>query len=216
MTDNNLVTIATPSYNSSKFISETINSVLAQTYKNWEMIVVDDCSTDNSRDIAASFVDIDSRIRLIKSEEKGGPAAARNIGISEAKGRYVAFLDSDDLWLPEKLSLQVKFMQANKCTISYTAYKKIDEEGNVISNIIHVPERATYSTLLSTNCIACLTAMYDSEVLGKVYLPEVGHEDYALWLRILKMGHEAYGLNECLALYRVRSNSVSGNKLKAA
>ncbi|MCK4293064.1 MAG: glycosyltransferase family 2 protein [Planctomycetes bacterium] len=211
------VSVITPAFNSAPFIKDTIESVRAQTYKNWEMIVVDDASKDSTCQIIEQWARKDERISLLRLSQNKGPAESRNSGIKAAKGRYIAFLDSDDIWLPDKLSLQIKFMQKHKCALSYTAYRKIDKDGNPISNTIKVPEIVTYKKLLSSNFIACLTAMYDSKILGKVYMPDIlKRQDYCLWLKILKMGYEAYGLNECLSLYRVRSNSVSRNKIKAA
>jgi len=211
------VSVITAAFNSAPFIEDTIRSVRAQTYRNWEMIVVDDCSEDNTHQIIEQWARKDDRICLIKFSKNRGTATSRNAAIKAAKGRYIAFLDSDDIWLPDKLSLQIKFMQEHKCALSYTAYRKIDKDGNPKSNTIKIPEIVTYKKLLSSNFIACLTAMYDSKILGKVYMPDIlKRQDYCLWLKILRMGHNACGLNECLALYRIRTNSVSSNKLKAA
>lgn len=211
----NLVSIITPSYNSSKFIEETIKSVLSQNYQDWEMIIVDDCSVDNSYEIAKRFSVVDCRIKVIRLEKNSGVAMARNAGINAANGRYIAFLDSDDLWLPQKLEKQIAFMREKDAVLSYTAYKKMDEAGRIRDGVVQVREKVSYSDLLSTCDIGCLTAIYDSHKIGKLLMPVVNHEDYALWLKILKKGFIAHGLNEPLAIYRVRKNSVSGNKLKA-
>jgi len=216
MDNSPLVSIITPAFNSVAFIGDTIKSVQDQAYQNWEMIIVDDCSEDNTCQIVEQFAKTDSRIRLIRHPQNMGPARSRNTAIETAKGRYIAFLDSDDIWLPTKLAEQTDFMGKHECAVSCTAYKKIDENGKIISSLIEVSAKTNYQKLLFSNVIGNLTTMYDVEKLGKVYLPLVKHEDYGLWLTILKMGYEAYGLNECLALYRVRTNSVSGDKMKAA
>ncbi len=216
MDTENCVSIITPSYNSERFIKKTIESVLSQTYTNWEMLIVDDGSTDDSPSLIEKHTRIDGRIKLLRLKRNSGVATARNTAIAEAKGRYIAFLDSDDLWMPEKLEKQLRFMGEKDAVITCTAYLKMDEPGNIKDEIVNVPERTTYSELLKSNSIACLTAMYDIKRIGKVYMCNVGHEDYTVWLRILRMGHDAYGLNQPLAIYRVRDSSLSGNKLKVA
>ncbi len=216
MNDIGLVSIITPLYNSEKFLPYTIESVINQTYKNWELLIVDDMSTDNSLQIAMQYAQCDSRIKVIQLKENSGPAIARNVAIEAAKGKYIAFLDSDDLWLPTKLENQLKFMNDKNISFSYTAYKKIDEDGTY-RGIIWVPERITYNKLLDTNVIGCLTAIYDAEKLGKIYMPNIAkRQDYALWLKILKKEKQAFGINVPLAVYRVRKGSVSSNKFKAA
>ncbi len=211
-----MVSIITPSCNSLKFIGETISSVMSQTYQDWEMIIVDDNSTDGSCRLIDTYVKQDTRIVMVRLEKNRGVAFARNAGIEMAKGRYIAFLDSDDLWLPRKLEKQVSFMRGKDAVLSYTAYKKINEDGSSRKDVMSVPRSVTYDSALDSNSIGCLTAMYDAQQLGKLYMPLVKHEDYALWLQILKKGHTAYGINEVLALYRTRKTSVSGNKLRAA
>lgn len=212
-----LCSIITPAYNTAPFIKDTIGSVLAQKHQDWEMIIVDDCSDDGTREIASGEAEKDGRIRLLINKENRGQAAARNAAIRAAKGRYIAFLDSDDLWAPEKLSKQIAFMREKKSPLSYTAYRKIDESGNILGDL-PVPGKAGYGSLLYTNCIGCLTAVYDVGRLGKQYFPTflTKHEDYMLWLKILKKMKTAHGLDEPLAFYRVRQNSVSRNKMKAA
>ena len=211
-----IVSIIIPTHNSVQFISETIKSVLDQSFSDWEMIIVDDCSTDNSVEVVRSFVDIDLRIKLIQLFENSGAAVARNKAIEVAQGRYIAFLDSDDLWLPDKLEKQLGFMQANDYPFSYAAYDKIDENGQVFGHI-GVPDRVCYSDLLKTCSIGCLTAMYDTEYFGKVYMPLIRkRQDLGLWLKLLKKTKYAYGLNETLGLYKVRSDSISANKKSAA
>lgn len=211
-----LVTIVTANYNAEKFIEDTINSVLAQTYPNWEMIIVDDCSTDSSIKIIEQYTKTDNRIRLIRLDKNSGPAVARNRAIEEANGRYIAFLDSDDLWLPKKLEKQLAFMESNNIAFSYSAYDLIDEEGSDLGHF-SVPEKQSYKDLLKTCPIGCLTAIYDTKILGKVTMPLIlKRQDYGLWLKLLKQIEYAYGLNETLAVYRIRKNSISSNKFKAA
>ena len=211
---NELISIITPSYKSERFIFKTIYSVLSQTYKNWEMIIIDDVSPDKSNKIIKEYIKQDSRIKLIKLEKNSGPAVARNRAIKEAKGRYIAFLDADDLWMTEKLEKQLAFMQEKDCALSYTAYETMSEDGRKLNTTINPPKELTYKELLKSNRIGCLTAMYDTEKLGKVYMPLIKkRQDYGLWLRILRGIDIAYGMDEVLATYRVMSNSVSSNKV---
>ena len=211
-----LVTIITPSYKSERFIAQTIESVLAQTYENWEMIVVDDVSLDNSNEIIEEYCKKDSRIKLIKLEQNSGAAVARNRAIEEAKGRYIAFLDADDMWKPEKLEKQIDFMQKNNYSFTYTAYEKVDEFGKVFGKM-GIPSQVSYSDLLKTCVIGCLTVIYDAEKLDKVYMPLIRkRQDFGLWLKILKKVDFAYGINESLAFYTVRDDSISANKKSAA
>ena len=216
MSDLGLVSIIMPLYNSEKFLSSSIESVVKQTYKNWELIIVDDRSTDNSLQKAIEYMKKDNRIKIIKLQENSGPAIARNTGIEAANGKFIAFLDSDDMWLPDKLELQLNFMRKTNASFSYTAYKKVNEDGEY-RGIVSVPESVTYKKLLNTNVIGCLTAIYNCENLGKIYMPNIKkRQDYALWLKILKKEEQAYGLNIPLAIYCVRNASVSSNKFKAA
>lgn len=210
------VSIVTPSYNSERFIGLSIESVLSQTYTNWEMLIVDDASTDRTVSIAERYGRGDDRIKLIRLKQNSGVASARNTGIREAQGRFIAFLDSDDLWMPEKLEKQVRFMEKNNASLACTAYLKMNAEGVVQKRFIDVPNKITYPMILKSNRIGCLTAMVDVRRIGKHYMSDVGHEDYTLWLKILKRGHIAYGLNLPLAIYRMRNASLSGNKLKAS
>lgn len=212
-----LVSIIMPSYNSAKFIPTTIESVLNQAYQNWEMIIVDDTSSDSSNDIIDDFIQRDNRIKLIKLDKNSGPAIARNRAIEEAKGRYIAFLDSDDLWTPDKLSKQISFMQKHDVALSYTGYYRIEEASGEIIDRIYVPKKVNYSELLKQNIIGCLTVIYDTEKIGKVYMPDIlKRQDFGLWLKILKKVPYAYGLDEPLAYYRVRTTSVSSNKMLAS
>lgn len=210
------VSIITPAYNAENNISDCINSVLSQTYENWEMFIVDDASTDNTVSIIKHYQSLDKRIKLINSSKNKGPAMARNLAIAAATGRYIAFLDSDDLWLSHKLSTQLEFMNNQHVVLCYSSYKVINENGIELSNY-RIPKLAVnYKTLLKGCIIGNLTAIYDSKILGKVYMEDVGHEDYTLWLKILKNVDFAYGINDVLAEYRISSHSVSRNKIKSA
>lgn len=209
------VSIITPCYNASQYISYTIDSVLNQTYANWEMIIVDDCSTDNSSDIIKQFISGDTRIKYFKTDNpSGSPVLPRNIGIEKATGRYIAFLDSDDIWLPTKLEEQLKLFKDEKTAVVFSNYEKISETGERNQRIIIAPKETNYHNLLKGNVIGNLTGIYDTEKVGKVYCKDIRHEDYVLWLSILKKGYIAKNTNTVTALYRVRENSVSSNKLK--
>ncbi len=210
------VSIIMPNYNCEKFIAETINSVLSETYTNWELLIVDDCSTDKSIDIIKDYCEKDSRIKLFINEKNSGAAATRNRAIKEATGRWIAFLDSDDLWLPEKLEQQLHFMVENNISFSFTEYEVIDELGTTKTVFKPTKDTYTYNDILKTCSIGCLTAVYDTTALGKVYMPESAtkREDVACWLSILRDGTPAYCAHIPLARYRVRSRSVSSNKIK--
>jgi len=210
----NLVSIITPNYNSEKFISETIDSVIAQTYQNWEMIIIDDVSTDNSIDIIHKYIKNDTRIQLIRLSNNSGAAVARNKGIEKAKGKFIAFVDSDDLWSPFKLETQLKLMLKNNIAFSYSPYKLIDEDGKSLNKIKIPLAKIDYKELLKENQIGCLTAMYDQEILGKCYMPLIRkRQDYGLWLSILKKVQYGYSVTENLEIYRIRKNSISSNKV---
>lgn len=211
-----LVSIITPMYNSEATIAETIESVLAQTYTGWEMVIVDDCSTDASGSIVKSYQKRDARIQYYKRDKKSSVANARNYAINIAKGYYLAFLDSDDLWEKDKLQKQIDFMVRNNAGFCYSACATIDEKGNKTGKIRNVKDYADYGMLLKGNFIPCLTVVVEKKLFDKIEFPEIKHEDYAVWLSILKTGVKAYGINEVLAYYRVNSNSVSANKFKAA
>lgn len=210
-----LVSIITPLYNSEKYIAETIESVLAQTYMNWEMIIVDDCSKDSSVKIVEKYQKQDKRIRLYRNQKNNGGAKTRNTGIQKAKGKYIAFLDSDDLWKKEKLDKQISFMENLECNFSYTKYERISEEGKKLNLISKIPEILNYKELLKINPIGCLTAIYNQEKLGKIYLPDIKiGQDFALWLEVMKKSKEARGLDINLAEYRCHNMSLSKNKKK--
>lgn len=211
-----LVSIITPNFNNQNTIGLTIQSVVDQSYSNWEMLIVDDCSSDKSIEEINTWCQKDSRIKLIKRGWNAGPAVTRNRGISEAKGRYIAFLDADDTWYPHKLETQIKFMQELNAPFSYASYRRVDESGKQIG-MVKVPKTITYDELLDTCKIGCLTACYDRQVLGTVYMPNIAkRQDFGLWLRLLGKTPKAFGIEECLGDYRVARNSVSSNKIVAA
>ena len=212
-----LVSIIMPNYNGEKFIAETIESVLNQTYTNWELLITDDCSTDNSVNIINSYADKDGRIKLLKNEKNSGAAQARNVALKEAKGKWIAFLDSDDMWLPEKLEKQIAFMTANGYKFSCTKYSHIDENSQPLHKVVISPKVIGKRKMFRYNYLGCLTVMYDADAIGVLQVnPEIGNgrNDYALWLKAVKK-ENCYYLDEALALYRVRTSSLShGKKLR--
>jgi glycosyltransferase involved in cell wall biosynthesis len=218
MFDNSsLISIITPCCNSAKYISQTIESVLVQTYQNWEMLIVDDCSTDGSDKIVKQYCNSDTRIKYYGIESpSGSPTKPRNIGIENAQGRYIAFLDSDDIWLPSKLENQMKYFDYEKVAIVFSYYEKMSENGIRKGRIIISPNLVTYKELLHGDCIGFSTAIYDTVKVGKFYFQFIGAEDYAYWLSILRSGYIARNTNTVEVLYRVRDNSISTNKLKAS
>ncbi|NHC41258.1 glycosyltransferase family 2 protein [Bacillus sp. MM2020_1] len=212
-----LVSIITPSYNAGLFIERTIASVRKQTFQNWEMIIVDDCSTDNTPAILEHYKKEDERIHVIFLNQNGGAAVARNIALQQAKGRFVAFLDSDDCWKPEKLTRQLSFMLNNKYAFTFTGYELITNEGVLLNKQISAPAEISYDDMLKNTIIGCLTVMIDRKKAGDIQMPNIRtRQDLATWLAILKQGINAYGLNENLAEYRVGNPSISRNKWKAA
>jgi len=210
------VSIITPVYNSAKFIEETIESVQNQTYTNWEMIFVDDGSKDNSVEIIKNYQQGDERIRLYILDKNSGSGVARNKAILESKGEIIAFLDSDDIWVKEKLEKHVAFMVEKDAAFSHSSYGFIDEKGEIIKKTYHVSNvPVTYKKLLKRTEISCLTAMYDVRKTGKQYMPELMRkQDYGLWLSILKLGFNSIPLDQELAFYRQRRNSATSNKFK--
>ena len=209
----NLVSIITPNYNCGRFISQTIESVLAQTYTDWEMLIVDDCSTDGSYEIALEYASKDSRIKVFRNEQNSGAAISRNRAIEESKGEYLAFLDSDDLWMPEKLEKQIAFMQENDCDFSFTEYEHIDEENHSLLKIARTIKHLTYRKMMMHCWPGCLTVVYKQDLKNKIYANDIKkNNDHALFLRVLKTCHNAMGLNDCLAKYRIRKGSISRKK----
>ena len=214
---NKKISIITPSYNSEIFIEECINSVITQSYMDWEMIIVDDCSTDNSRELILKFAKEDNRIKTIFLDENVGAAEARNVAIRQAKGKYIAFLDSDDIWKSDKLEKQIEFMKNNNIAFSFTSYQSMSEDGMEKYSVIKAPKKMTYHSYLRNTLIGCLTVIIDREKTGDFEMPNIrSSHDMALWLLIMKRGFLAYGLNENLAYYRIVSNSNTSKKWKAA
>jgi teichuronic acid biosynthesis glycosyltransferase TuaG len=211
-----LASIIMAAYNSEAFIGETIASVQAQTLGDWELLVADDGSTDRTAAIVATAAAEDSRIQLIRLEHNAGVARARNEALAAAQGRFIAFLDSDDLWLPQKLEHQIAFMQAQDVAVSYTAYRRIDEAGQRTGRLISPPRRLGYRDLLQNTAIATLTGMVDTAKTGPIQMVEARRDDYILWLSLLKRGYLAYGLQEDLARYRVVRESLSRKPMRSA
>lgn len=211
-----LVSIICPSYNSSLYISKTIESVISQSYSNWELLIVDDGSTDMSYDVIMKYAQIDKRIICFKFNENRGVAHARNFALEKANGRYIAFIDSDDLWLNFKLDLQISFIQEHGIPFTYSSYFVINDSSDVIAKFIPNP-KLNYFNLLKTCSIGTLTVVYDSFKLGKhAMLPFSKGQDYCLWLKIHKQIKESYGLIQPLALYRRHINSTTANRIKSA
>ena len=198
-----------PSYNCGRFVRKTIESVLAQTYSNWELLFVDDCSTDDTETIVRSFND--TRIRYFRNEQNSGAAVSRNRALLEARGRWVAFLDSDDLWLPEKLEHQICFMEKNGCHFSYHEYEEIDEESQLLNVIVSGPGHLSKTGMFNYCWPGCLTVMYDTKEVGLVQIEDIKkNNDYALWLKACKKA-DCYLLKEILARYRKRKGSISNH-----
>jgi len=216
MSQSPLVSVITAAYNAEPFIAETIASVQAQSLADWEMLVADDASSDRTAEIVERFAAQDPRVRLIRLEQNGGVARARNAALTAAKGRYIAFLDSDDLWLPQKLERQVGFMQRHEAAVSYTSFRRIDEEGGSPGRLVKVPARLTYRQLLKNTAIATLTGMVDTAKTGPIRMTEARRDDYILWLSLLKRGFVAHGLREDLARYRVVRGSLSSKPKRSA
>lgn len=210
-----LVSVVMPVHNAGRFLEEAIRSVMAQTYGNWELLVVNDNSSDDSMEIAGKLAKEDCRIKIFENPTPTGyPATPRNMAVDMAKGQYIAFLDSDDVWLPCKLEHQLPFFaESENIGVVFSNYEKVDEETNRDNRVIKARKRTTYKQLLLGNVIGNVTAMYDVARVGKVYFPMVRHEDYAMWLSILKRGFIARNTGKVVALYRVSENSVSSRKV---
>ncbi len=210
------VSIITPTFNSSKYISETIIGVINQTYSNWELIIIDDKSTDNTIEIVKKIQAKENRIVLIESETNNGAGVARNRGLEIANGRYISFLDSDDIWEPTKLESQLGFMDKNDAAISFTGYSIMDESMVNVKSVINVPHKLDLHSYLKNTVIGMSTSMIDKSKVGDFRLNKIrSRQDGILWIELLKSGFIAYGLNEQLVKYRFRNDSVSANKLKA-
>lgn len=211
-----LVSIIVPVYNAGDYIEQTIAMVKAQTYENWELILVDDCSGDESKKKIEREPDKD-RIRLISKAVNEGAARARNTGIEAARGRYIAFLDADDVWMPEKLERELAFMEQKQAAFVFTAYEFGDDKAQGTGRVVHVPSVLPYEKALSRTVIFTSTVLLDTEKTGRkiIRMPEVKSEDTATWWKLLRSGFTAYGLDEVLTIYRRPSKSLSSNKLEA-
>lgn len=210
---NDLVSIIMPSYNAEKYIGDSVKSVLDQTYTNWELIIVDDCSTDGTEAIINSFAG-DSRIRFLKNEKNSGAAVSRNYALREAKGRWIAFLDSDDVWLPEKLEKQLSFMKENGYSFTYTDYR-IQLNGEWLPYINTAPDKVTKRLMYNYCYFSTITVMYDRNVVGLIQIADIKkNNDYAMWFQAVEKT-DCYRLPECLSYYIKHDNSISsGSKLK--
>ncbi|WP_125718533.1 glycosyltransferase family 2 protein [Flavobacterium ustbae] len=212
---NALVSILTPTYNTEKFIKSTIESAQNQTYTNWEMILVDDASTDNTVAIIEKFVQKDSRIKLFKLPENRGNGFARNAALEKATGKYIAYLDADDLWFSEKLEKQIQFLKTNNLHFTFSFYDSVNEEGNDLNRRVESPNPLTYKQLFFCNYVGNLTAIYDVDYFGKIILEtSQKRQDWRIWLTILKQIKVAMPVPESLAFYRIRKDSISSSKFK--
>jgi len=217
MKERDLISIIMPAYNCEKYIAAAVQSVIEQTYDNWELIIVNDCSTDNTPNIIKDFQRKDSRIKIYENAQNLGVSATRNRCISEASGEWVAFLDSDDMWDARKLDLQIKYAQKNTAGFIFTGASYIDENGEKYKGIFEIPEKAAYKDLLKQNVISCSSAMAKREYFDDVKMENDDiHEDFCVWLRILRSVDFAHGINEPLLIYRITRASKSGNKMKSA
>ena len=209
-----LVSIITPVYNAEKFIQDTIHSVQNQSYQHWEHLLVDDCSSDNSQIIIEELARKDSRIKYFKLDKNWGPAVARNKAIELAQGRYLAFLDADDLWFEFHLKASLDFMKINSHAFVFASFKRSNENLEFVYSDFVVPEKVSYTDILKSNSIGCLTVVVDTQILGKKYMPLIRkRQDMGLWLKYLKEAQYAYGIRKPHAIYRIRENSLSRNKL---
>lgn len=203
-----------PSYNTGKYIAETIESVLVQTYKDWELIIVDDCSTDDTDEVVKKYLS-DKRIEYLKNSHNSGAAVSRNRALREAKGKWIAFLDSDDLWMPEKLEKQIDFMEKNDYHFSYTNYEEIDEKSVPNGRFVTGPKHITKQGMYNYCWPGCLTVMFDKGIVGLIQIADIKkNNDYAMWLKVCQKA-DCYLLNKCLAKYRKsRKGSVSTHSIK--
>lgn len=213
-----LVSIVMPTYNSALFIEESLNSVISQEYINWELLIIDDKSTDSTVKIIEKVLENEKRIKLVKLNENKGQAYARNIGIKKSKGEYLTFIDSDDLWNEKFLSKMISFMKVNNLNIAYSSFERMNESLSESFGVLHCKKEVSFRDLLKNNYLSCLSTIINIKNIGKVYfLEEYKHEDHIFWLHILKNKVSlAIGLDENLATYRIRKNSTSRNKIKAA
>jgi teichuronic acid biosynthesis glycosyltransferase TuaG len=213
-----LVSIITPAYRCASVVGETIQSVLNQTYPHWELLIAEDCSPDETREVIRRWTHVDQRIKLIEMPRNGGPALARNAALTQASGRWVAFLDSDDLWLPQKLERCLEFAAKHGASFVYTGFRRIPATGGEPGRYISVPATLNYHQLLGNTAIATSTVMLDTEQTGSIRMRKTYYDDFDCWLQVLKRkpGALAWGLDEDLMRYRVMNQSVSRNKVRSA
>jgi teichuronic acid biosynthesis glycosyltransferase TuaG len=210
-----LVSVITPTYNCAEFIGKTIESVRSQTYEYWEMIIVDDCSTDNTEMVVKNFTAMDKRIKYFRLASNSGAAVARTTAMKIASGEYMAFIDSDDIWYENKLEKQIRFMKRNNVFFTCTSYEQIDESGKLLNKVIKSIPRTSYNRLLLDCPVGNSSVMYNVEKMGKFCVPNIlKRNDDALWLQMLKKEKYIYGIKDVLMKYRIRQNSISSNKLK--
>lgn len=215
--DFGLISIIMAAYNTEKTIEQAINSVLSQTYTNFELLVVNDCSTDRTAELVKSIAAKDSRVRLISNVKNSGVSYTRKHGLEEAKGSWIAILDSDDAWAPKKLEKQIDLQRRTNADLLFTGSAFMDSDGQPIDWYLHAPAEVTYRQLLKQNVLSNSSALVRKELYAKYYAIGDGmHEDFAIWLSILKEGKKAYGVDEPLLIYRIAKSSKSGNKVKAA
>jgi len=213
MNNSPLVSVIMPSYNSSAYIEEAIKSVQKQTYKNWELWVIDDFSEDHTKERVENLMILDQRLRLIVNAENLGAGLSRNKGIDAANGAFIAFLDADDIWLPKKLQLQIDFMQQHDLAMTFASYLLMDDSGKQTGKMVKALPKLTYKKLLTSNYVGNLTGIYNVEKLGKIYAPLFRkRQDWALWISILEKIGETKAIDEVLASYRIRKDSISQNK----
>lgn len=211
------VSVIIPSFNSYEYTKRAIESVINQSEKSIEILITDDWSSDGTYEKLKKQFNKTSEVKIFQLPQNMGPAHARNNSIKYSNGRFIAFLDSDDVWYEDKLSIQLAFMEKHRVPFSYTAYQTVDDKGNLIRGKINVPNTLSYNDLLRTCDIYCSTVIYDTNYFGKVLMPKIRkRQDYGLWLKLLKKTDLAYGINEVLMRYQLTSNSVSRNKFKAA
>lgn len=212
-----MVSVIMPCYNMENYVADSIASVQRQSYPHWELLIVDDASTDGTIETVKTRAEQDEKIHFVVKTQHSGIADTRNQCIQMAKGRFLAFLDADDIWHPEKMETQLRFMLENKVGFTYTTYDWIDEEGNTLNKFINTIGNLDYKTYLRNTIIGCSTVMVDTDIVGKVVVPHFRtSEDTATWLDILKKGHLAYAIDKPLVSYRIRRKSASSNKLKAS
>jgi len=215
MKDRGLVSVIMPAYNSEVFITESIQSVIHQTYSNWELLVIDDASSDTTKKIVQKFSSEDNRIRLLHNTTNSGTHHSRNKGIKAATGDFIAFLDADDQWKPEKLLKQLKVLSKPNVAACFSSYELINEQGERLHKKVQSLPVLHYDKLLKANYVGNLTGIYNVSILGKIYCPDISkRQDWALWLKVLEEGGPIEGIPESLALYRLRRNSISTNKIE--